>query len=58
VIGPILKVKLILTIILLLVFLMLFTNVATHIDFTGQGGAFMAGIFLSGLLGAVADTTR
>ena len=54
IIGAILKAKLITTVVLLLIFMLLFTNVAVTIDFLGYLGSFMAGIFVSGLLEPIA----
>ena len=49
-IGPLLKLKIIVILIHIFAFLMLFTDVASRVDYPSHFGAMLAGIWLSSLL--------
>lgn len=57
-VGFVLKFKLILMIVLIGAYLLLFTDVATNIDFYGHLGAFIAGILLSAINPTIESNKR
>ena len=50
IIGPIFKLKIILNIIITAILLIIFTDQASNIDYSGHLGGFLAGLFISGLM--------
>ncbi len=58
IIGPIFKLKIVLSIVFTAILLIIFTDQASNIDYSGHLGGFLSGLFISSLMPSLKLETR